>query len=81
MDTGTVIYFYIAWDFRDYGSGCMHFKCDYVWETIYDELLSREDIQLNEYDCTSNCSLCARQLFVVVSEEVIKAKSEDQLRD
>lgn len=47
-------------------------------ETIYDELLRREDIQLNEYGCTSNCSLCARQLFVVVNEEVIKAKSEDQ---
>lgn len=50
-------------------------------ENIYEELLSREDINLNEYGCTSNCSLCVKQIFVVVNEEIIKAKNEDQLRE
>ncbi|WP_245622786.1 DUF1450 domain-containing protein [Lysinibacillus contaminans] len=48
-------------------------------ENIYDELLNREDIELIEEGCTSNCRICDRSLFVIVNGKLIKARNEDSL--
>lgn len=48
-------------------------------ENIYDELLNREDIELIEEGCTSNCRICDRSLFVIVNGKLIKARNEVSL--
>ena len=45
-------------------------------ENMYDELLNREDIELFEEGCTSNCRICDRSLFVIVNGKLIKARNE-----
>ena len=46
---------------------------------VYDVLLEREDIELTESGCTSNCEICEGHLFAVVNGELIKAETAEQL--
>ena len=45
----------------------------------YDELITREDVIIEESGCTSNCETCDSCLFAVVNSEVVKANTADEL--
>lgn len=46
---------------------------------VYDVLLEREDIELTESGCTSNCEICECHLFAIVNGELIKAEDTETL--
>ncbi|MEK4079490.1 MULTISPECIES: DUF1450 domain-containing protein [Solibacillus] len=46
---------------------------------VYDVLLEREDIELTESGCTSNCEICECHLFAIVNGELIKAEDAETL--
>ncbi|MEK5079811.1 DUF1450 domain-containing protein [Solibacillus sp. FSL W7-1436] len=46
---------------------------------VYDVLLEREDIEITESGCTSNCEICECHLFAIVNGELIKAENADKL--
>ena len=46
---------------------------------VYDVLLERDDIELTESGCTSNCEICACHLFAIVNGNVIKAENAEAL--
>ncbi|MER2111984.1 MAG: DUF1450 domain-containing protein [Solibacillus isronensis] len=46
---------------------------------VYDVLLEREDIEITESGCTSNCEICECHLFSIVNGELIKAENSEKL--
>ncbi|MER1988730.1 DUF1450 domain-containing protein [Solibacillus isronensis] len=46
---------------------------------VYDVLLEREDIEITESGCTSNCEICECHLFAIVNGELIKAENSEKL--
>lgn len=46
---------------------------------VYDVLLERDDIDITESGCTSNCEICECNLFAIVNGELIKAENADKL--
>lgn len=46
---------------------------------VYDVLLEREDIEITESGCTSNCEICECHLFAIINGELIKAENTDKL--
>jgi len=46
---------------------------------VYDVLLERDDIDITESGCTSNCEICECNLFAIVNGELIKAENADAL--
>lgn len=42
-------------------------------------LLERDDIDISESGCTSNCEICECNLFAIVNGELIKAENADEL--
>ncbi|MEK5184518.1 DUF1450 domain-containing protein [Solibacillus sp. FSL W7-1324] len=46
---------------------------------VYDVLLERDDIDISESGCTSNCEICECNLFAIVNGELIKAENADEL--
>jgi uncharacterized protein YuzB (UPF0349 family) len=45
----------------------------------YDVLSEREDVEIVESGCTSNCELCACYLFAIVNGEIIQAEDSKEL--
>ena len=46
---------------------------------VYDVLIEREDLEIMESGCTSNCEICECQLFAVVNGEIIQSDTAQQL--
>ena len=46
---------------------------------VYDVLAEREDVEILESGCTSNCEICACHLFTIVNGEVLQAGDADEL--
>lgn len=46
---------------------------------VYDELIGRDDIEISESGCTSNCEICECQLFAIVNGELIQEDTAEQL--
>lgn len=46
---------------------------------VYDVLIEREDLEITESGCTSNCEICECQLFAVVNGEIIQSDTAQQL--
>ncbi|WP_431028316.1 DUF1450 domain-containing protein [Lysinibacillus sp. LZ02] len=46
---------------------------------VYDELIQRENVVIEESGCTSNCETCDSCLFAVVNSEVVTAETADKL--
>lgn len=46
---------------------------------VYDVLAEREDIDITESGCTSNCEICECHLFAIVNGDLIKAENAEQL--
>ena len=45
----------------------------------YDVLLEREDVEIIESGCTSNCEICECYLFAIVNGEMIHAEDANDL--
>ncbi|MEK4629391.1 MAG: DUF1450 domain-containing protein [Solibacillus sp.] len=45
----------------------------------YDVLSEREDVEIIETGCTSNCELCENQFFAIVNGEIIHAEDSKTL--
>ena len=45
----------------------------------YDVLIEREDVEIIESGCTSNCEICECHLFTIVNGEMIQAEDADGL--
>ena len=48
---------------------------------VYDVLVEREDVEITESGCTSNCEICEANLFAIVNGDMIKAEDAEQLLD
>lgn len=46
---------------------------------VYDVLIEREDVEIIESGCTSNCEICECHLFAIVNGDIIKAEDAEQL--
>ncbi|WP_274309592.1 DUF1450 domain-containing protein [Solibacillus daqui] len=46
---------------------------------VYDVLLERDDVEITESGCTSNCEICECQLFAIVNGELIEEETAEQL--
>ncbi|MCH7321099.1 DUF1450 domain-containing protein [Solibacillus sp. MA9] len=46
---------------------------------VYDILLERNDVEITESGCTSNCEICECQLFAIVNGELIEEETAEQL--
>lgn len=46
---------------------------------VYDELMERDDVEISESGCTSNCEICECQLFAIVNGEIIQEENAEQL--
>lgn len=46
---------------------------------VYDVLMGRDDLEITESGCTSNCELCECHLFAIVNGDIIKAEDAEQL--
>lgn len=46
---------------------------------VYDVLIERDDVEITESGCTSNCEICECQLFAVVNGDIIQKGSAQQL--
>ncbi|AWE06823.1 hypothetical protein DCE79_05175 [Lysinibacillus sp. 2017] len=45
----------------------------------YDVLVEREDVEITESGCTSNCEICECHLFAIVNGELLKAQDANEL--
>lgn len=45
----------------------------------YDVLIERDDIEIIESGCTSNCEICECHLFAIVNGELLKAENAEEL--
>lgn len=45
----------------------------------YDVLIERDDVEITETGCTSNCEICECNLFALVNGDLIKAENPAQL--
>lgn len=48
-------------------------------DAIYDAFENRDDVQLNEFGCTSNCEVCDCHAFAVVNGELVLADDQEQV--
>ena len=48
---------------------------------VYDVLVERDDVEITESGCTSNCEICEANLFAIVNGDMIKAEDAEQLLD
>lgn len=46
---------------------------------VYDVLIEREDVEISESGCTSNCEICECQLFAIVNGEIIQEEDAERL--
>ena len=46
---------------------------------VYDVFMERDDVEITESGCTSNCEICECQLFAIVNGEIIQADTAEQL--
>lgn len=46
---------------------------------VYDVLMERDDVEILESGCTSNCEICECQLFAIVNGEILQADDADEL--
>lgn len=46
---------------------------------VYDVLIERDDVEISESGCTSNCEICECQLFAIVNGEIIQAEDAERL--
>lgn len=46
---------------------------------VYDILLERDDVEITESGCTSNCEICECQLFAIVNGELLEEETAEQL--
>ena len=46
---------------------------------VYDVLIERDDVEITESGCTSNCEICECQLFAIVNGEIIQRDTTQQL--
>ena len=46
---------------------------------VYDVLMERDDVEVIESGCTSNCEICECQLFAIVNGEIIQHDTAQQL--
>ena len=46
---------------------------------VYDVLVEREDVDITESGCTSNCEICECHLFAIVNGEILIAEDAEQL--
>ena len=46
---------------------------------VYDVLIERDDVEITESGCTSNCEICEAHLFAIVNGDIIKAEDAEQL--
>ena len=46
---------------------------------VYDGLIERNDVEITESGCTSNCEICEANLFAIVNGDIIKAEDAEQL--
>ena len=46
---------------------------------VYDVLIERDDVEISESGCTSNCEICECQLFAIVNGEIIQHDTAHQL--
>lgn len=45
----------------------------------YDVLIERDDIEIIELGCTSNCEICECRLFAIVNGEILTAENAEEL--
>ncbi|MGN7476591.1 DUF1450 domain-containing protein [Solibacillus silvestris] len=45
----------------------------------YDVLIERDDVDITESGCTSNCEICECHIFAIVNGDLIKAEDADEL--
>ncbi|MEK4424598.1 DUF1450 domain-containing protein [Solibacillus sp. FSL K6-1523] len=45
----------------------------------YDVLIERDDVEITETGCTSNCEICECHLFAIVNGEIVLADDADAL--
>lgn len=45
----------------------------------YDVLIERDDVEITESGCTSNCEICECHLFAIVNGEIVLADDADVL--
>ncbi|HBT73174.1 MAG TPA: DUF1450 domain-containing protein [Lysinibacillus sp.] len=45
----------------------------------YDELVERDDIEIEESGCTSHCEICEQSIFALVNGEVVTAEDAETL--
>lgn len=45
----------------------------------YDVLMQREDVEIMESGCTSNCEICECHLFAIVNGEIVQAEDAEEL--
>ncbi|MEO4053206.1 DUF1450 domain-containing protein [Solibacillus sp. CAU 1738] len=48
-------------------------------DDLYDAFENRDDVQLNEFGCTSNCEVCDCHAIAVVNGDIVKADDQQQL--
>lgn len=46
---------------------------------VYDVLIEREDVEIIESGCTSNCEICECNLFAIVNGEIMQDEDADEL--
>jgi uncharacterized protein YuzB (UPF0349 family) len=46
---------------------------------VYDELIDREDVIIEESGCTSHCETCDSCLFAIVNSEIVQAETAEEL--
>ena len=45
---------------------------------VYDVLIEREDVEIIESGCTSNCEICECNLFAIVNGEIMQDEDADE---
>lgn len=48
-------------------------------DDIYEAFENKDNVQLIEYGCTSNCEVCDCHAFAVVNGEIVQADDQQQL--
>ena len=46
---------------------------------VFDVLIERDDVEITESGCTSNCEICECQLFAIVNGEIMQRDTAQQL--
>lgn len=46
---------------------------------VFDRLVAREDVDVEEVGCNSYCEICEKQPYVLINHECIEANTEEEL--